>query len=108
MKLIRYLFWNLVYLFDYRKSVTVNDWIKRFKRTRNPFRKFKPSVYFNEGLNEWQVYLKDCRSITWPLRNVTLSLNIMVDSDSGEIVGFDLFKKELERVLRIERDKYGA
>lgn len=94
VKLIRYLFWNVVYCLQPRSTEFI-AFLARHDRCRWPWKQFRPSVWHNDNGNLWHVYLADKWSYTEPR---TLKLDCHVDMESGDIVGFNVW----DEVLKVE------
>lgn len=108
MKTLKYLWWNLyywvnplpkkAYVHDY-----VHDYVLKSNRCRSPWYKWKPVVFYNKGMDEHQVYLKDESMFTmWTTLNVKLYYSV----DEEKLVGFAIPGEEAQEAINKFCDKY--
>lgn len=91
MKTIRWLFWSAYYgIFGYPK--TLDAYINATMKTWNPWRRFKPSLYHNDDLREWQVWFED--DLPYCCRE-TMSLEVFRSDRTGRIVGLKVWDELL-------------
>ena len=92
---IRWAFWNVAYLFRWRwRRESLGQFFKRYGRTRNPWRKFKPVTHHNDAMKEWTIYLTNEASYT--RTRYMLPVDIHISDKTGEIVGFDVWDENLK------------
>jgi len=86
-KYLTWIMWVLWYL-PQPRTRNLEKSITRGMRLRRPWWRFKPNIRHNDGMSEWQVWLKDtpCYSEV-----VMMPMDISRCQDTGEIVGIDLW-----------------
>lgn len=77
-------------------------WITEAKRTQQPWRKFKPSVFRNHDGKQWQVYFTAERDFT--VSNRTLMVEPHIGQESGKVVGLTIRD---EALTKLEQDTKG-
>ena len=92
MKLVKYMFWNLLYKFR-PSPKNGEELIKMLMRTRNPFSKFEPHLYRNEEGKMWQIYFKD--EIDY-VETRTIKVEAHISRETGHVVGFNVWDEELK------------
>lgn len=96
MILARFMFWNFVYLFRNRwRREELHEALKRLTRCHNPYRKFKPVVYRNDGMGEWAVWFGDESAFT--RANQWVCVDMHIGNDSATVVGFDIWDSSMEQ-----------
>ncbi len=94
MKLLRYLFWITYYSLQ-PPPKDLAACLKRGERTWSPWRKFRPSVHYNDGGRFWQIWLANDPSYTITCKTLDVALHI--SEETGEVVGFDVSDRSLKR-----------
>ena len=100
MKWLRWLFWVIVYWFR-REPRTLEAFLVRVERCRPPWWTFKPSVWHNDEGREWHVYLSDESTYTDP--NYMLRVDLHRIRETEEVVGFDVYDKDLQGAISNHR-----
>lgn len=93
-RLLRYLFWRLVYVFR-RRPRTFDAFLLWGTRCRPPWWKFKPSLFRNDAGNQWEVYLANERC---HMKRGILAVELHIGCDTGQIVGFTVFDEVLKAI----------
>ena len=82
----RWLFWTAVYSVRPRGN-DFGKCMKRSRRTRWPWWKFKPSAWHNEHGRMWQICLFNESSYT---ATRTIRVPVHISQETGKIIGLDL------------------
>jgi hypothetical protein len=86
MKLIKWLFWKIVYLVQ-PKPRDLEKGFVWLERTRYPYRKFKPLIRWNEDGKQWHIHFTNDSYVT---RTGTITGHLHVNREDGSIVGFTI------------------
>lgn len=94
-RFLAWLFWRTFYLGrvqSRRKPLEV--WFRRLDRTRWPWQKFKPHVWYNDDGNQWHVYFTDERCY---VESRELRVKAYIGDDTGDIVGLTIYDETLRK-----------
>lgn len=85
------LWWRMFYWF--RKPRTLDEFIRMVRRTRAPWKRFKPSAWHCRHGKQWHIYLANEQYfVEWR----TIQVEVHVSMKTGDIVGFDIWDEMLE------------
>ena len=91
MKLIRWAFWNVVYLFR-RKPADFTKFILKVHRTMPLWRKFRPITWHNDLGRYWAIHLADSRDY---VSRETITIDVGRSLDTGRITSLKVFDEQL-------------
>lgn len=98
-KFLSYFFWNLGYCFRLEEK-DFGAFLLRSNRTRWPWKKFRPSVWYNEDGRQWEIYFTNERS--YAVLNNQLSVELHVGMETGRVTGLTIWEEFLEGESRSE------
>lgn len=86
-----WLFWSAVYLFRPAPK-SIDSWLKKAVRTRNPIKTFSPFLYHNNDGQNWSIYFDDESSY---VERRTIAVDVYVGQETGNIVGLNICDSQL-------------
>ena len=104
MTLLRWIFWESVYLFR-REPREFGATLLKMDRTRKPWWKFKPHVRHNKLGKEWEVWLDD--ETTYVKGHVFLMVDLHVTrGDNLRVVGLTICDESLKAAMEPKTEPY--
>jgi hypothetical protein len=96
MVFLRWLFWRAYYLLPpYPRDLS--GFLLFQRRTRCPWKKFKPYMYHSDNGEHWDVWFNDAMCYT---KRVSLPVEIDVCNETGQIVGLTIFDEVVKQDWR--------
>lgn len=94
---LKWIYWNIYYLFQFESKFTLKDWCDKLTRTRSPHWKYKPFMFHNEHGKQWEINLprkEDDGSFNHN-KNIWIYANVEVDKDD-DIVAITIYDETLK------------
>ena len=103
MSYIRWLFWELVYLFR-RTPKDLGGFLIMSHRRRRPWWKFKPNLFHSDAGSEWHIYFEDAQCYT--ASRIMLMVDLHIAFDGSRVTGLNIWDESLEKAKKEYVDEY--
>ena len=94
IKYIKWGFWTLIYFF---RPVTkeFGNYLKMGERTRPPWWKFKPNLWYNKDGKEWEIFFTEEQS---HVEHRIIQVEARIGMETGNITGLIIYDNVLKGI----------